>query len=169
LCKNCKSIKEELKLSCVCEQCGKKFHKAPSAIKFTKHNFCCKSCAAYWRNSHKTTGFRRSKLEVFLENKITKCFPSLIVVCNSRNLLGIELDFYFPSIRLAIEINGIVHYEPIYGSKTFERIQNADQQKIIRTSELGIELIVVPTFGHFTTKHAEQIWNSIQPIISSRI
>jgi hypothetical protein len=83
--------------------------------------------------------------------------------------LGIELDFYFPDIRLAIEINGIVHYEPIYGPKTFERIQNADQQKIIKTSELGIELIIVPTVGHFNAKHAELVWDSIQPIITSRI
>jgi dTDP-4-amino-4,6-dideoxygalactose transaminase len=104
-----------------------------------------------------------------LEQKIHLCFPLLILECNNRNLLGIELDFYFPEIRLAIEINGIVHYEPIYGSKTFERIQNVDEQKIIQTSELGIELIIVPTFGHFTTKHAELIWNSIYTIISSRI
>lgn len=169
LCQECINAKKNSRLSCICEQCGKKFHKAPSAIKLTKHNYCSRSCAAYWRNSHKTTGFRRSKLECFLEAKINQCFPSLTVSCNNRSILGVELDFYFPDIRLAIEINGIVHYEPIYGFKTFERIQNADQQKIIKTSELGIELIIVPTVGHFNRKHAECVWDSIHTIIVSRI
>lgn len=108
-------------------------------------------------------------MEVFIENKLRREFSSLEVVCNDRECLGIELDFYFPKIRLAIEINGIVHYEPIYGSKSFDRVQNNDKQKVIRTSELGIELIVIPTFGSFSLKQAEFMWESIKSIIESRI
>jgi hypothetical protein len=35
------------------------------------------------------------------------------------------LDFYFPELRFAIELNGITHYEPIYGEDKFEKIKNS--------------------------------------------
>ena len=41
---------------------------------------------------------------------------------NNSTTISSELDFYFPQLKLAIEINGIVHYEPIYGSNKFDKI-----------------------------------------------
>ena len=33
-----------------------------------------------------------------------------------------ELDVYVPSLNLAFELNGIFHYEPIYGEKKLNQI-----------------------------------------------
>ena len=91
--------------------------------------FCSSSCAAKYNNAHKTYGTRRSKLEAYLESQLRSEFPQLELICNGKNAIGSELDFYFPQLRLAIELNGILHYEPIYGADRLERTQANDQQK----------------------------------------
>lgn len=64
---------------------------------------------------------------------------------NSKTIIGTELDVYFPTLRLAVELNGIFHYNPIYGTDKLIRIQQNDKQKEIRCHELGIEMIVIDT------------------------
>jgi len=108
-------------------------------------------------------------MEVFLENRIKQMFPLTRCLYNDRQTLLTELDFYFPDLRLAIELNGIVHYEPIYGSNQFDKIQNRDKQKQTLCATNGIELIVVPNFGSFSTKISELMWHEIKTIIETRI
>lgn len=128
-----------------CEKCNKTFHKKQSEIKKTKNNFCSKSCAASYNNTHKTYGTRRAKLEIFLEEQIKEHYPELELICNQKAAIESELDFYFPKLRFAIELNGITHYEPIYGADKFEKIQNNDKRKVIACYEKGIELAIVDT------------------------
>lgn len=147
---NCCSRKcsNELKITSsevVCKQCGKKFNKIKSQIiKFPNH-FCSQSCAASFNNTHKDYGIRRSKLEIYLEEYIRKTFPEIELLCNNKESINSELDFYFPSLKFAIELNGIVHYEPIYGVDKFEKIQNNDKRKAIACYEKGIELAIIDT------------------------
>jgi len=54
-----------------------------------------------------------------------------------------ELDFYFPELKFAIELNGIFHYEPIYGQDKLEKIQSNDGRKLIACYENGVELAIV--------------------------
>jgi len=129
----------------VCKHCQKQFLKANSEINKTPNNFCSKSCAASYNNTHKTYGTRRAKLEVFLEEQIKEHYPELELICNQKTAIESELDFYFPQLRFAIELNGITHYEPIYGADKFEKIQNNDKRKVIACYEKGIELAVVGT------------------------
>lgn len=128
-----------------CKKCGILFAKRQSEINKTKNNFCSKSCAASYNNTHKTYGTRRAKLEVFLEEQIKEHYPELELICNQKTAIESELDFYFPQLRFAIELNGITHYEPIYGADKFEKIQNNDKRKVIACYEKGIELAIVDT------------------------
>lgn len=82
-------------------------------------------------------------MEILLEEVIIANFADVIYLVNDKSVIGSELDFYFPDLRFAIELNGIFHYEPIYGEKKFEQIKNNDQQKMIRCYEQGIELCVI--------------------------
>lgn len=107
-------------------------------------------------------------MEFFLEEKLKAVFPEVSCLYNDVSAIGAELDFYFPEIRLAIELNGIVHYEPIYGKGTFERTQNRDKQKLLFCCEAGIELIIVPNLGNFSKRTSEMMWEIIKAIISSR-
>jgi hypothetical protein len=127
----------------ICLQCNDTFTKKNSEIKKTPSNFCSKSCAASYNNTHKTYGTRRAKLEVFLEEQIKEHYPELELICNQKTAIKSELDFYFPQLRFAIELNGITHYEPIYGVDKFEKIQNNDKRKVIACYERGIELAII--------------------------
>ena len=129
----------------ICLQCNETFTKRNSEIKKTPNNFCSKSCAASYNNTHKTYGTRRAKLEVFLEEQIKEHYPEFELICNQKTAIESELDLYFPQLRFAIELNGITHYEPIYGADKFEKIQNNDKRKVIACYERGIELAIVDT------------------------
>ena len=56
----------------------------------------------------------------------------------------LELDYYLPNINIAIELNGITHYEPVYGEEKFKRqlINDTITREVCK--ELGITLIEVP-------------------------
>lgn len=54
-----------------------------------------------------------------------------------------ELDMLMPDLLFAIEFNGPVHYEPIYGLKKLDAIQAADKRKAIYCRDNGIELCTI--------------------------
>lgn len=91
------------------------------------------------------------------------------ILCNDRKTIGSELDIYFPSLRIAVELNGPVHYEPIYGDDRFERVQNKDKQKLIECYKQGIELIIIDVskMKRFTPIRSLPILNNIINIINT--
>jgi len=50
-------------------------------------------------------------------------------------------------LKLAFELNGIFHYEPIYGPKKLSSIQNNDHRKFQACAEAGISLCIIDTSG----------------------
>lgn len=124
----------------VCDECGKSFSKTNQRV--SKHNFCNKSCSAKYNNKCKKHGARRSKIEIYVENILKTNFPHLDIMPNDRSL-GLELDLFFPGLKFAIEFNGPVHYEPIYGTDKFEAIQSKDKHKTTLCRDNGIELCVI--------------------------
>jgi len=94
--------------------------------------------------STKKSGNRRSKLEIILEDHIRIHYPTLELMCNDRTTAhGLELDFYFPAIKLAIELNGIFHYEPVFGEEKLNRIQERDCRKFLTCYRNNIALAIV--------------------------
>lgn len=86
----------------------------------------------------------RSKAEKTLVPALKAAYPLWTIEENNRTILnGLELDVYIPEIKLAIEWNGVFHYEPIHGKGHLERITQKDGRKIELCKELGIELIVI--------------------------
>jgi len=117
------------KTDTVCVECGKCFTRRRSQLKKSKNNFCSQSCSATYNNKHKTHGTRRSKLEIYIENKLKFEFPDILFLSNNKKAIGSELDLYFPDLNLAIEINGPFHYKPIYDKEKLFQIQNNDVLK----------------------------------------
>lgn len=68
-CKKCCNMSQSNKISFCCCNCGKNASVIKSAYEKHKNHFCSKSCAATYNNTHKTKGTRRSKLEIYLEQK----------------------------------------------------------------------------------------------------
>lgn len=133
-----------------CAWCSETVSKTPAEIRKTKTNvFCSKSCAARYNNRHKQTGTRRSKLGCYLEQQLKLNLPELNFLCNTKISIGAELDFYFPQLKLAIEVNGFLHFQPIYGFDKLKRIQEIDREKVEKCFQADIKLYILDVSQEF--------------------
>lgn len=154
-----------------CETCGKTSRRGKNELKRCKHHFCSRSCAGKYYNTHKITGVRRSLLEKWLEEKLSEQYPKLEILFNEKKAIGSELDILIPSLHLAFELNGIFHYQPIFGRRKFERIINNDQSKQDGCIARKIELIVLDVSSQtkFTERSSTQYLERISREIAKRI
>jgi hypothetical protein len=108
-------------------------------------------------------------LEAFVEHQLRVEFPHPTVRCNDHDLINVELDFYLPELRLAIELNGIVHYQPIYGEKKLRRVQEIDREKLARCWSIGVELFVVDVSErtYLSQMMKEKYWRMIKELVTS--
>ena len=112
-----------------CDFCGIEFEKLPNQVKNYTNHFCSHSCVAKHTNKYKSNGYKRSRLEKWLEEHLKIIYPDLHIDYNQKYAIESELDIHIPSLNLAIELNGIVHYEPIYGVNKLNQIQLNDLSK----------------------------------------
>lgn len=86
-----------------------------------------------------------------------------------RTAVNAELDIYFPDLRLAFELNGPLHYEPIYGPEKLSSIQTNDTRKFQACLEHGIELCILDTshMGYFKEAKARVFLTMIIKVISA--
>jgi len=154
-----------------CLQCGKKVTKIKSWSKKYPNFFCSRSCSATYNNLHKTTGTRRSKLEVWIESQLKKLYPKIQVLFNDKTAINSELDIYIPSLKLAFELNGIYHYEPIHGAKKLSQVQNNDNRKFQACLEYGIDLCIIDSSGlkYFKEQNAQKYLGIVVDIIEDKL
>ena len=163
--KKCRATGKKIHI-CVCCGCKNNFYSERKTSKFCSNSCKSKNLKLY-EYAHKKSGRSRSKIELFLENKLTHDFPELEIVYNTKNIIGLELDIYIPNLKIAIELNGILHYEPIYGHDKFEKIKERDKQKMIICYNSGIELIVINLGKKGLSKaQKNEIYDEIYTIIS---
>jgi len=166
----CYNTYQTVKVIVTCGQCGATFERIQSQVDKSKHHFCSKSCAGTYTNTHKTKGNRRSKLEKYLEETLQTIYPELEIHYNRKDIINSELDIYIPSLKLAFELNGIFHYEPIYGANKLNQIQNNDTRKFQACLERGIEMCTIDTSGdkYFKADKAVKYLNIIESIIKQK-
>jgi len=149
-----------------CANCGNKKSITASDRRQSKsgRSFCNKSCAATYNNKLKRK-VRRSKCEIALFQMLTDAFPKITVLPNNKTMLdGYEVDIAVPSIKLAIEWNGIVHFKPIYGQMKLNKIQQRDAEKQKIASNKGINLIIISDLVSTQTR-VNEAFVEIQKII----
>lgn len=154
-----------------CTNCKKEITKPLSSFKKIKNTFCSSSCAASYNNKHKRHGSRRSKLEKWIENKLLFLYPSFNIQFNKKDAIGSELDIYFPTLKLAFELNGIFHYEPIHGEKKLSSIKTNDCCKFKTCIEKGIELCIIDTSSqkYFKEQNSKEFLDIITSIVSLKL
>lgn len=156
-----------------CLYCKTIFYKKPKQFKSDKH-FCCLPCFGKYTNiSEKLQPkiCKRSKLEKWIGNQLILKYPTLEFQLNKRKHIGHELDIYIPSIKLAIEINGVYHYRPIYGQEKLDKIQKTDQEKVKTCKSLNIDLLVIDSTPQksFSVKSSQVFLDEIINKIDEKI
>ena len=169
----CFSESQKMREEQICANCGKTISVKPSCLSKSKsgNHFCCKSCSVTYNNKHKKYGTRRSKLEEYLEKKLTELYPELEIKYNSKEEICSELDIYIPKYKLAFELNGIFHYEPIFGLDRLQKTQKNDINKFQLCQENNISLCVIDTSSlkYFKEQNAEKYLNIVTNIINESI
>jgi hypothetical protein len=124
-----------------------------------------------YNNKHKTTGNRRSKLEIYLEQQLTLLYPNIAIDFNNKSVIGSELDIYIPSLNLAFELNGIFHYEPIFGVNKLDQIRNNDISKSKACFDAKIDLCIIDTSNqiNFKISTSKPYLDIITKIIDERL
>lgn len=158
-------------VSVICRQCFSSFIKNITELTTSGNNFCSHSCSAKYHNAHKTTGQRRSKLEVWLETELQRLYPAIVFEFNQTPAINAELDIYIPELKLAVELNGIFHYEPIFGQEKFEKTKTNDTRKFQACIEKGIELLIIDVTGqkYFKPQNSQKYLDIITNIIDTKL
>lgn len=169
--KKCLFKSQNTKIECKCLNCNKIFYKQKNQFKKYKKHFCSRSCAATYNNAHKTSGTRRSKIEQYIESQLLSIYPQINILFNDKTTINSELDIYIPSLNLAFELNGIFHYEPIYGIDKLAQIQNNDNRKFQACLEQNIELCIIDTSAqkYFKEQTTKKYLDIIIKIINSKL
>ena len=169
----CKGLARQKRLTKQCDYCQTPIVIKPYRLKFS-HQFCSRSCRAKHWNANKTWGGPRSKLELWIESELTKKYPSLKIEYNDTSAIGSELDIYIPSLKTAFELNGIFHYEPIFGNKKLNETKNSDQRKFSNCATNGIGLCIIDTHNakylkaERDQKFLDIITNIIEPLLENK-
>lgn len=155
-----------------CTECKKEINVQRYKIKNSKSGnyFCSKSCTGKYYTRNKVFGINRSKFEEWLEENLQKKYKKLEFDFNNKKEIGYELDIFIPKLNIAIEINGITHYEPIYGEKRLLQTQVLDKKREILCEEKGIELYIIDVseIRNWKPERTEKHYEKICEIIDSK-
>jgi len=169
----CQHLLRNTKIIFKCPNCGKDILRRAKKDKKAKSNdkFCNRSCSASYHNTHKTHGTNISKLELWLQKQLITLYPNLKFKFNKKDDINGELDIYIPSLKLAFELNGIFHYEPIFGQLTLEKSQNNDKRKFQACIEKSISLCVIDTTSqkYFKEQTSQKFLDIITNIINKKM
>lgn len=142
----CRVKNYQRRITMPCKICGKTVTRLLSEHRKSKSGniFCSPECGTIWSNYMGKKFHTRSALEVAVEEQLHQDFPDLEVICGSNSAIGAELDIYFPSKKIAIEIHGAYHYYPVRGdwAKFMKTLRN-DARKLRMAKDAGVKLYVL--------------------------
>ena len=88
-------------------------------------------------------GSTRSKAEKSLVKVLRKQIKGIKITPNAYEVCGYDIDVCVPDHKLAIEWNGILHREPLFGIKKLSSIQTNDAKKREILMDMGWTMVIV--------------------------
>jgi hypothetical protein len=157
-------------LDCVCSYCNTPIKRQRRLLELTNTHFCNRHCQGNYYSKYLGRD-NRSLLEKKIESYLIDDYPKLDIIFGDRQqCYTLELDIYIPELNLAFEINGPIHYKPIYGNNALDKIQKNDAKKIKICKTKGIKLIIIDDVLDYYNDNSEYIYsNKIKPIIDNQI
>jgi hypothetical protein len=169
---NATAVKRACKSFIVCEVCGITVKRRQSYIDSSRLHFCGKRCLKKYAATHHLSETKpRSKIEAIIEEVLRAKFPSVNIQYNDRKTIKLELDIYLPDLKMAFEINGILHYKPIYGKAKLDRTKRNDKLKMGRCKKARIKLHVIDIrgLGHKQKRQVNELLDNIISKIERRL
>lgn len=87
---NANSRKENQTVKTFCKNCNNEVIKLLNQYNRSSNHFCSQSCCGTYSNKNKTKGIRRSKFEVYIENKLTELYSNLEIVYSDKITIRIR-------------------------------------------------------------------------------
>jgi very-short-patch-repair endonuclease len=103
-----------------------------------------------------------SKLEIYLLNKLI-ADGYKVDFHKEQSLLTtkLQIDLFLPKINVAIEVDGLSHFEPVWGTDALKRNQGYDNKKTGLILGKGLVLIRIIQKKDFSKSRADLIYNEL--------
>lgn len=152
-------------MSFQCLNCLHEWTTTPGSIK--NGNCGCPACNKYGYNAKMMIDLLTKDSQISFHQEYN------IKNINSTTLNNYRLDIYFPQLKLAIEYNGIQHYQPtiFYGMNELQAIKRFEQQQLRDKyidqfcKDNGITIIWIDWREYQGAKLKQYIMDKIVPIL----
>lgn len=105
---------------------------------------------------------RGSKLELYLLNHLIK-EGYKVDFHKEQSLLNtkLQIDLFLPKLNVAIEVDGLSHFEPVWGEDTLKKNQKYDNKKTGLILGKGLVLIRIIQKKDFSNSRAQVIYSQL--------
>lgn len=109
-----------------------------------------------------------SKLEHYLFNRLIEDGYK-VDFHKEQSLLNtkLQIDLFLPKLNVAIEVDGLSHFEPVWGQDALKRNQGYDNKKTGLILGKGLVLIRVVQKKDFSKSRAHAIYEQLVPILEN--
>jgi len=109
-----------------------------------------------------------SKLEKFLLNQLIKDgyrvdFHKEQILSNTK----LQIDLFLPKLNVAIEVDGLSHFEPVWGQETLTRNKGYDSKKEGLILGKGLVLIRIKQVKDFSRSRAKVIYSTLKELLDN--
>jgi very-short-patch-repair endonuclease len=79
----------------------------------------------------------------------------------------LQIDLFLPTLNVAIEVDGLSHFEPVWGEDTLKRNKKYDNKKTGLILGKGLVLIRVTQKKDYSKTRANEIYNELKTVLES--
>jgi very-short-patch-repair endonuclease len=113
---------------------------------------------------------KRSKSEKHLFKLIKENMPEEKILANDRKIIGLEIDICFPKRKIAIEWNGFLHRNPLFGETHLKRVQFNDHKKKTKLLKDGWTVIIVEDYDSKNPiQYSKKVFGFLKKFIEKEI